>query len=655
MKNTSLGVKITMGYALLILFGFALGIMTIWEMNGVGTQNKMLAHEYVPEVGVAMNLRGAANRVMYEMRGYGFTEDEKFYKLAQVEIKAVEKALQLARDLEKRSPNLKKLKSQIQIATNAVDEYKQLIDQTVEINKKLAENRNTLDISAAKYISNASEFLEGQNTKFKSDLSNNYRQDKKRIEALLERNKKISLINDVIGLGNATRIGAFKSQALRNPDLMKNALKIFDKIDYKFIELREITRLSEDLRRIEGVKSASLNYKNAMISFLKNSVFLQELGNKRGKAGQKLIDACKITANAGIDATDRIAKEAVDSLSKSSIVMIIGLTIVLFLGIICAFLITRSITGPVNKIITGLNAGANEVASASQQVSSSSQSMAEGASEQAASIEETSSTMEEMASMTKNNADNSNKADKITKEAGHVINLANTTMGELIISMDNISKASEETSKIIKTIDEIAFQTNLLALNAAVEAARAGEAGAGFAVVADEVRNLAMRAADAAKETSNLIEGTVKKINEGSALVSSTNEAFHNVSESASKVGEIVSEISAASSEQSNGIDQVNKVISEMDQIVQQNAASSEETASASEEMSAQANQLKEYMDELVMVITGKKNIDNFSYNEPVAKNTRQIKTVEMAKNHQIKEISPNLVIPLDDDDFQDF
>jgi methyl-accepting chemotaxis protein len=173
--------------------------------------------------------------------------------------------------------------------------------------------------------------------------------------------------------------------------------------------------------------------------------------------------------------------------------------------------------------------------------------------------------------------------------------------------MAEISKASEETSKIIKTIDEIAFQTNLLALNAAVEAARAGESGAGFAVVADEVRNLAMRAANAAKDTAALIEGTVKKVNDGSKLVSSTNEAFMKVAESSGKVGTLVAEIAQASKEQSNGIEQVNLAITQMDKVVQQNAANAEESASASEEMSAQAEQLKEYVEDLVLLVVGRR------------------------------------------------
>jgi len=293
--------------------------------------------------------------------------------------------------------------------------------------------------------------------------------------------------------------------------------------------------------------------------------------------------------------------------SRSAIIAsstIAGAIIVALAGVII-FLFAVQLTKPITRIIRGITESAHQVASASAQVSSSSQSMAEGASEQASSLEETSSSLEEMASMTRQNADNAQQADTLMKEANQTVGKAKNSIIELTTSMEEISKASEETSKIIKTIDEIAFQTNLLALNAAVEAARAGEAGAGFAVVADEVRNLAMRAADAAGTTSDLIEGTVKKVKDGAALVTSTNEAFNEVDRSASKVGELVGEIATASQEQASGIEQVNKAVAEMDKVVQQTAASAEESASASEQMSAQAEQMKGTVGELATYIGG--------------------------------------------------
>jgi methyl-accepting chemotaxis protein len=211
-----------------------------------------------------------------------------------------------------------------------------------------------------------------------------------------------------------------------------------------------------------------------------------------------------------------------------------------------------------------------------------------------------SSSLEEIASTTRQNAENASQANQLTNGAMEVVEKANKSMALLTTSMREISKASEDTQKIIRTIDEIAFQTNLLALNAAVEAARAGEAGAGFAVVADEVRNLAMRSAEAAKNTAGLIEETVKKVKDGSDLVERTNREFNLVAETVTKSGEIVGEIAAASREQTQGIEQVNRAVADLDRVTQQNAADSEESESIAAEMHSQAEQMKGFIAGLI-------------------------------------------------------
>lgn len=280
----------------------------------------------------------------------------------------------------------------------------------------------------------------------------------------------------------------------------------------------------------------------------------------------------------------------------------------LVITILSVMYFARGISVPITRIVRDLTAGVDQSASASTEVSTASQSLAEGSSQQAAAIEETSSSLEEMSSMTRRNADNAVQANSLMAETKQVVSRANQSMQGLTQSMADIAVASEETSKIIRTIDEIAFQTNLLALNAAVEAARAGEAGAGFAVVAEEVRNLAIRAAEAAKNTSGLIEGNVKMIKEGTGLLARTNQEFKEVEESAMKVAELVGEITAASTEQAEGIQQVNKAVIEMDKVVQQNAANAEELASASAEMNAQSDTMREVVRELVYVISGDSN-----------------------------------------------
>jgi methyl-accepting chemotaxis protein len=375
-------------------------------------------------------------------------------------------------------------------------------------------------------------------------------------------------------------------------------------------------------------------------------------------------------ASAEMDREIEAAKQDVLKSTRSVLAWIGGIMLAALAAVLVAsFVFTRrSITRPIIRLVAGLNDGADQVASASSQISSTSQQLAEGASEQAASIEETSASLEEMASMTRQNADNAQQADHLMKETKRVVAQAKDSMSQMCRSMDDITKASEDTSKIIKTIDEIAFQTNLLALNAAVEAARAGQAGAGFAVVADEVRNLAMRAGDAARNTANLIEETVKKVKDGSALMSSTNNAFGQVSDSANKVADLVGEISAASGEQAQGIEQVNKAVSEMDKVTQQNAAHAEESASASEEMSAQAETMKAMVNELLTLVAGGVRKDANQPPKGVGKKlAAKIQRARRAANAKLqdkvkkqdlqkdKSKSPAEMIPLEDGDFKDF
>ena len=325
--------------------------------------------------------------------------------------------------------------------------------------------------------------------------------------------------------------------------------------------------------------------------------------------------------------------------------LIIALITALVVGIAFYFF-SKGITGPVNRIISDLTGGADQVADSSAQVSNASFSLSEGASEQAAAIEETSSSLEEMSSMTKQNADSANQSNAIVKDTNNVVKKAGASMNGLMESMGEISKASEETQKIVKTIDEIAFQTNLLALNAAVEAARAGEAGAGFSVVADEVRNLAMRAADAAGDTTNLIEETIKKVHIGSNLVSETNDAFSEVAQSVQKLDVLIDDIAAASNEQADGIGQITRAVSEMDILTQKNASNAEESASAAESMRSQAEMMKTVVMDLVALVRGSRKLQDQT--DAISESPDAVETRAIASQNRRN----TAVVPLKQDDF---
>ena len=245
-----------------------------------------------------------------------------------------------------------------------------------------------------------------------------------------------------------------------------------------------------------------------------------------------------------------------------------------------------------HEAIAQVNEAVGQVASAAEQIAATSQAVAQGASDQASSLEETSSALEQMTGQTKQTADNTQQARAVAKNTQKLAEKGNTAMGQMVAAMANIRKSAEDTSAIIKDINEIAFQTNLLALNAAVEAARAGDVGRGFAVVAEEVRNLALRAKEAANKTEGLIAQSARLANEGGTISGEVNEHLAMIVDSIGKVADFVDEIAVASEEQAKGIAQVNRAVSEMDQVVQQSAASSEESSSAAEELSSQSQEL---------------------------------------------------------------
>ncbi|MDP1990735.1 MAG: methyl-accepting chemotaxis protein [Syntrophales bacterium] len=388
------------------------------------------------------------------------------------------------------------------------------------------------------------------------------------------------------------------------------------------------------------------------------------------QASEKFGEAIGKFDKTNTDEANLVADDASREIRSSKVMMSVISLVILVAGVFLAFFIIRGITGPLNRVIAGLTDGADQVSSAAAQVSSSSQSLAEGTSEQASSLEETSSSLEEMSSMTKQNADHANQAKAMMTEANQIVEKVNRHMVDMAGAVGEITRSSEETGKIIKTIDEIAFQTNLLALNAAVEAARAGEAGAGFAVVADEVRNLAMRASDAAKNTSNLIENTIKAVRKGNELTNATQEAFKENATISKKIAQLVDEIATASEEQANGINQVNTAVAEMDKVTQSTAASAEESAAASEELNAQAEQMKVYVGDLEAVVGGRTNgagsvgkgggdrlektVDRKTFSLPMKKKGVGRQLAIRGKG-SLKGTDPEKVIPMNDGEFKDF
>ena len=352
---------------------------------------------------------------------------------------------------------------------------------------------------------------------------------------------------------------------------------------------------------------------------IRNSVMAALVAKKRTEAEAlyksqlipaelKYQDAINAEVDFNKSNSDVSATEIMNNTSYSKLSIILGVLGALLFGSGIGIFLSRSISSALQKVIASLSEGSEQVSSASSQVSQSSQQMAEGASEQASSLEETSASLEEMSSMTKQNSDNAKQANVMANDTREAVEKSRTAMSRMSEAIGQIKNSSDQTAKIVKTIDEIAFQTNLLALNAAVEAARAGDAGKGFAVVAEEVRNLAQRSAEAAKNTSSLIEQSQKNADNGVAVSQEVAGILTQIVDSVHKLSQLIGEVSSASMEQAKGIEQIGTAVTEMDKLTQSNAANAEESASASEELSAQANELNDMVEVLVGIVTGSSN-----------------------------------------------
>ncbi len=583
----TIGRRVSFGFALILGVLVAVSVTNWFFEKGVQQEVDFVDRSVIPANTAAASLLAEMDEFRLNARVFGVTGKAADLDRTRQALTRVKEAAAQVRKLVLADARLgADLGGPLQAFDQALVAYEPILERTVAGHAAMQDRFRTLAMEGGKALAAACEMLDGMLAASAKDHASG--NDAEAARRLARIDGMIKTANGLQGLVET----AWRSASEQNAAPLAQARKSVPGLLATIAEIRSTQVNAANIARLEAVGSSLRALDGAAESYISEHARLLQTNEARARAGEVAAKATVDFIGAAGKLSGGSMASVENAMARLGHTLFVGVGLGLLLGTAAAFLIIRGVNRVLAATAETLSGSAQLVASAAGQVSASSQSLAEGSSEQAASLEEIGSSIEELTSMTKLNAGHADSGKQASHDARSAAESGAEHMARMQEAMDAIARSSGEISKIIKTIDEIAFQTNILALNAAVEAARAGEAGAGFAVVAEEVRNLAQRSAVAAKETATKIEDSTRKSAQGAEISAIVAKELATIVEKAREVDRLVNEVASASREQSEGLVQINGAISQLDKVTQGNAAGAEETASAAEQLNAQSTEL---------------------------------------------------------------
>ncbi len=602
-----LGTKLFLGFLLIIAIAVVQAAVIFIAVDKAEKNTANLAEVYSPAVNLLNGLEHNLTMAGYNYRAYFYVRDEGLNQLGFAEMQKYFQNAGALREHCRKFPRLAALGQETENLIKGGDEY-QAISKEINLGlldmkdamSSMKENEDLFEDAIEKYFGRVND--EWKETYAKATGGEFTRAGAESLD--YARNSYVlgaeMMEQFDMGLGDFWQaLATFDTAAMIEAadglnnlstdakNALQNATRPQDK-ETMATANRAVENVSGIFRKIEGIWSQML---------------------AKGEARVKIFTNLLATSSR---VTEQYAKEmqgmttdSMRELAAVNFIQIIGVIAIVVLGLLVAYFLTRGITRPLNQIIDQLTDGSGALAKSADAIGASSKDLSEGATNQAASLEETSSALDQLTAMTRKNAENAKATDDTTRDTAAMVERGAESVRNMTSAMGEINDSSEKIGNIIKTIEGIAFQTNLLALNAAVEAARAGEAGKGFAVVADEVRNLAQRSAQAARDTNELIAGTVERVRNGSQISSAMEENFKGIEEGVHKAGKLVSEIASATNEQALGVEQINTSVAQMDRVTQATAQESQRTFEESQALNEEAGRMNEMVYRLTRLVHG--------------------------------------------------